>query len=297
MRRPAAAALLLLGTLAGCGLFGRRPLPPAPAHYTLGAPYQLGGAWYYPKDLTQYEATGLAAMAPDKAGLTADGERFDQMALAASHQTLQLPAIARVTNLENGRSILVRLNDRGPAEPGRLLGLTRHAAALLGAGDGTQIRVQLDEALSRALTEQVGGGPRLDVAAAPRGAVQAEQLAPPPGVRQSSGGAAPNSSPAPAPSSGGPAATVPDRLPDRVEQGPPSPGQIILRASEFGRADYANRQAAQLAGIGATVERVRDGRSERFRVRAGPFASVAQADAALDQARRAGVIDSRLVVE
>ena len=297
MRRRTAAALGLLGALAACGLLGRRPPPPAPAHYTLGAPYQLGGVWYYPKDLTQYAATGLAAVAPDKPGLTADGERFDQTALAASHQTLQLPAIARVTNLENGRSVLVRLNDRGPADPGRLLGLTRHAAALLGAADGTQIRVELDADLSRALTDQVGGGPRLDVAAAPQAAVVSEQLAPPPGVRQSSRGSPAANAPAAPAGSAAPVASVPDRLPDQVEQGPPAPGQIILRASEFGRADYANRQAAQLAGLGGSVERIQDGRSERYRVRAGPFAGVAQADAALDQARRAGVIDSRLVVE
>ena len=230
MRRRTAAALGLLGALAACGLLGRRPPPPAPAHYTLGAPYQLGGVWYYPKDLTQYAATGLAAVAPDKPGLTADGERFDQTALAASHQTLQLPAIARVTNLENGRSVLVRLNDRGPADPGRLLGLTRHAAALLGAADGTQIRVELDADLSRALTDQVGGGPRLDVAAAPQAAVVSEQLAPPPGVRQSSRGSPAANAPAAPAGSAAPVASVPDRLPDQVEQGPPAPGQIILRA-------------------------------------------------------------------
>ena len=96
------AVLLLAGGLAGCGLFRRPPPPPAPAHYTLGAPYRLDGTWYYPKDQAEYEATGLAAIAPGHAGLTADGETSDATALAAAHQTLQLPAIARVTNLENG---------------------------------------------------------------------------------------------------------------------------------------------------------------------------------------------------
>ena len=75
------------------------------------------------------------------------------------------------------------------------------------------------------------------------------------------------------------------------------PGLIVLRGSEFGRIDYANRVAAQLAGLNPSVERLQDGRSTRYRVRAGPFASVAEADSALDQARRAGVIDSHLVVE
>ena len=71
----------------------------------------------------------------------------------------------------------------------------------------------------------------------------------------------------------------------------------MLRASEFGRVDYARREVAQLTGLNASVERLQDGRTERYRVRAGPFETVAAADAALDQARRAGVIDSHLVVE
>ena len=258
----------------------------------------MGGVWYYPKDQTEYDASGLAAIAPIHAGLTADGERVDASALTASHHTLQLPSVARVTNLENGREILVRLNDRGPVEPGRLIGLSRHAADLLGASDGTQIRVQLESGMTRALTDQVGGGPRLDVASAPLAAVTATPLAPPPGVGQSNRGrvgvnrglraTTPDSVPV---------AAVPDRLPDQVMQAVPHPGLIYLRASEFGRIDYARRVAAQLPGLHPDIERVRDGRSERYRVRAGPFASVAAADAALDQARRAGVIDSHLVVE
>ena len=296
MTRAAAAALAALLTLSGCGLLGRKPPPPTPARYTLGAAYQQGGVWYYPKDQTEYSAAGLAAVVPNHSGLTADGERFDPTVLAGSHHTLQLPAVARVTNLENGRQVLLRLNDRGPESPGRLLGLTQHAADLLGAADGTQIRVELEPDMSRALTDQVGGGPKLDVAAAPRAAVAAEALPPPPGTGQSARGrqVAVTAMTAAAPSSG---ATVPDRLPDRVTQTAPAPGSIVLRASEFGRVDYANRIAAQLTGLNPAIERVREGRSERFRVRAGPFPTAAAADAALDQARRAGVIDAHLVVE
>ena len=298
MTRRTAAVLASVLALSGCGLFTRRPaVPPTPAHYTLGAPYQLAGVWYYPQDLTEYAATGLAAIIPDHTGLTADGERFDPTALAASHHTLQLPAIARVTNLENGRQILVRLNDRGPDNPGRLLGLTRHAADLLGAADGTQIRVELDSGMTRALTDQVGGGPKLVVAAAPLTAVTAESLAPPPGIAQSRRGRSAGSTTSATAGVAETSARVPDRLPDQVIQGPAAPGSIILRADEFGRVDYANREVAQLTGLSPRVERVRQGRSERYRVTAGPFPTVTAADAALDQARRAGVIDSQLVVE
>ena len=302
MIRPSLPALLagfvLALALSGCALFRRHPpAPTATAHYTLGDPYQLGGVWYYPKDQTEYDSSGLAAIATDHDGLTADGEEVDQTALAASHHTLQLPAIVRVTNLENGRQVLLRLNDRGPANPGRLIGLTRHAANLLSAADGTQIRLQLDSEQTRTLTEQVGGGPSLAITAAPRAAVETQSLPPPPGVGQSTRARYGADAVQASTSSNETGARVPDRLPDQVFQGPASPGLIVLRASEFGRSDYAYRQAAQLAGLGASVDEVREGRGVRYRVKAGPFASVAEADKALDQARRAGVIDSRLVVE
>ncbi len=296
MKARIAAFGVALLALAGCGLFRNAPPTPTAAHDVVGDGYQLGGVWYYPREMTRYEATGLAAITPAHAGLTADGETFDDSALAAAHQTLQLPAIARVTNLENGRQVLLRLNDRGPASPGRLLGLTQHAADLLQATDGTQIRVQLDEGMTRTLADQLGGGPHVALAAAPRDAIQSQALPPPPGAGQSSRGAyAPGATAISAPPAS--AEAVPDRMPDQVGRGAPEAGQIFLRASEFGRIDYAQRLSAQLYGLNPVIETVQDGRDRRYRVRAGPFASVAQADSALDQARRAGVVDARLVVE
>jgi rare lipoprotein A len=294
--RGAAIGLALLA-LGGCSLFHHRPPPvPTPAHYVVGDGYQIGDTWYYPREMTQYEATGLATVTPDHLGLTADGETYDSTALTAAHQTLQLPSVARVTNLQNGRQVLLRLNDRGPANPGRLLGLTRHAADLLQATDGTEIRVQLDEGMTRTLADQLGGGPHVALATAPRESIQAESLPPPPGAGQSQRGAfAPGATAPSAPPPAGDA--VPDRMPDQVSQGAPAPGQIWLRASEFGRIDYAQRVVAQLYGLNAVVETVQDGRDRRYRVRAGPFNTVGEADAALDQARRAGVVDVRLVVE
>jgi rare lipoprotein A len=294
----ARVTVLALATLAlaGCSLFRHRPPPTTHVHYIVGAPYEAGGTWYYPREMTDYEATGLATVAPAHDGLTADGEAFDSTALAAAHQTLQLPAIARVTNLANGRQVLLRLNDRGPANPARLIALTQHAADLLGASDGTPVRVQLDEGMTRRLADQLGGGPRVEMVAAPRAAVQAESLAPPPGVRQSSRGAlAPGATPMTNAPAAGPA--VPDRLPDRVTQGAPESGQLYIEASEFSRMEYALRMSAELSGLNPQIERLLNGRTETYRVRAGPFASVAAVDAALDQARRAGVIDAHIVVE
>ena len=115
---------VLLLLLAGCGLFGGgKPTP----RYVIGEPYRLDGVWRYPREDFALTETALAAVY-ERRGLTANGETFDGGALAAAHPTLQLPALARVTNLENGRQIMVRVNDRGPDSAARSLGLTRHAA-------------------------------------------------------------------------------------------------------------------------------------------------------------------------
>ncbi len=119
--------------------------PPANPHYVLGAPYQAGDAWFYPRESYQKQETGLATVyPPGHAELTADGEAFDQTALAAAHQTLQLPAIGRLTNLENGRQVVVRINDRGPATPHRIMEITRRTAALLGMPNDSVMRVRLE---------------------------------------------------------------------------------------------------------------------------------------------------------
>src|SRR5690606_25611258 len=142
---------------------------------------------------------GLAAVAADtRAGrVTANGEVHDPGRASAAHRTLQLPAALRVTNLENGRSLLLRVNDRGPAHPGRVVELSRRAATLLGIPPGgtAQVRIAVSPEESHALAASLRAAGRADpadpaaspapirVAAAPRGAVAAESLPPPPGAR------------------------------------------------------------------------------------------------------------------
>jgi len=297
---PGAAPLALLTSslsLAGCTLLHHHPpTPPAPAtaRYTVGSAWQADDVWYYPAEDFAYAATGIAAVIGEHPPETADGEDFVPSALAAQHQTLQLPAIVQVTNLENGRRILVRVNDRGPASPARLIGLTERAAALLGiAPDGVaRVRVQEDAALSHRLAEQLGGGDKLAIASAPRDIVQAEAL-PPPGA----GGVSSRPTVIGETGTADAAEPVPDRLPERVEQVPADPGSLWIVAGTFGRFEYANRLAARLTGLSPRVRRVRMGRSESYTVEAGPFTDIQAADAALDQALSRGVTDARIVVE
>jgi len=297
----AARLLLLLAPLllAGCGWF-RRPLPETAAQprYVVGPAYQAGTVWFYPREDFHLDATGLAIVLPDRSGLTANGEALDSSAMAGAHATLQLPAIARVTNLETGLQALIRINDRGPASPGRLLGLTRHAADRLGVTPGavTRVRVQVVDGPSQALRDSLQGSAGLVVALAPRGKVTSEALAPPPGL-QSSARVRRVVAAMPASATDTPVVVVPARLADDAVQVPAGFGRLWIRAGDFGQAGYANQLRARLSRLGAMVERMRQGRSDTFRVRAGPYANVAQADAALDQALRAGVTDARIVVE
>ncbi len=95
--------------------------------------------------------------------------------------------MARITNLENGRQVLLRINDRGPASPDRLVEITRRTAELLDAADpqAIRVRVQVLEGESRLLVSELGtDAPKLKVATVPAGAVQSESLAPPPGAAQ-----------------------------------------------------------------------------------------------------------------
>lgn len=292
-----AAALLALGALAACA---RRPPPPSAARYLVGAPYQLGGVWSYPREEFDLVQTGLASVAADRrAGRrTANGEVHDPALLTAAHRTLQLPAILQVTNLENGLQLELRVNDRGPAHPGRVLELSRRAAELLGippAGTA-QLRVAVAAEASRALAAGLPNpeAPSLQVAAAPVGTVQREELTPPPGAAQAARPRLASTGPRPAEVVPAALPQVPDRLPERLTRGFPQPGRLFVEAASFGRRDLADRQAA---AIGARVEAIGPRNRQSFRVRVGPLPSVAEADRALERTLRAGVSEARIVVD
>lgn len=288
MRLAFALSLALLG--ASC----HKP-PPSNPHYVLGAPYQAGGVWYYPRESYEGRETGLATVYPSgHPELTTDGEVFDQTALAGAHQTMQLPAVVRLTNLENGLAVLVRINDRGPATPHRVIEVTRRTAELLRLPTDAAVRVRLEvlPAESHAAVEAVPGAPRLELTAAPVGAVQQSELPPPGAAAPSSEGPLPEAKQETAPE----AAPI-ARLPETVTQGTPDPGQLFIRLGTFQTYEYANIQRAHVAGLGASIVSTREGRRQTHRVIIGPLASVQQADMVLDQVLRSGVTDARIVVE
>lgn len=111
----------------------RTRLPRGGGRDQLGKPYQVRGKWYYPKEDKSYKKVGAASWYGDAfhGRLTANGEIYDMTHLTAAHPTMPLPSYARVTNTDNGSSVIVRVNDRGPYAHGRVIDLSRKAAELL----------------------------------------------------------------------------------------------------------------------------------------------------------------------
>jgi rare lipoprotein A len=152
-----AALAALLAVLAACSST-RHTIPRATGTpykpYMIGQPYQIGGRWYYPRENLSYDHTGTASWYGSSfhGRLTANGETYDMNAMTAAHPTLPMPTIVRVTNLDNARSVVVRINDRGPFIDDRIIDMSWAGARALGFADRglTNVRVTvLSEATLR----------------------------------------------------------------------------------------------------------------------------------------------------
>lgn len=113
--------------------------------WKVGKPYKIAGEWYYPRENTKYDNIGTASWYGPKfqGRRTANGEIFDINLLTAAHPTLPMPVMVQVTNLENGRSMKLRVNDRGPFKKNREIDLSRRAAEILGFKDKGTARVRV----------------------------------------------------------------------------------------------------------------------------------------------------------
>lgn len=122
------------------------PVPKGGGTYRVGKPYTVAGRMYVPEEDVNYRAEGMASWYGDDfhGRLTANGEVFDMASLTAAHPTLPIPSYARVTNLGNGKSLIVRVNDRGPYHGNRLIDVSNRAAELLDfKGNGiARVRVE-----------------------------------------------------------------------------------------------------------------------------------------------------------
>ncbi len=123
-----------------------QPVPKGGGVYRVGKPYEVGGRTYTPEENRQYRAEGLASWYGDDfhGRLTANGEIYDMQAISAAHPTLPMPSYARVTNLSTRKSLIVRVNDRGPYHANREIDLSAHAADLLGFRGHGVARVRVE---------------------------------------------------------------------------------------------------------------------------------------------------------
>lgn len=281
----------------------------------IGNPYQVKGVWYYPKADYRYEEEGIASWyGPNFHGKpTANGAVFDQTKVSAAHRTLPMPSMVRVTNLENGRSIKVIVNDRGPFHQSRIIDLSRRGAQLLGfETKGTAlVRVEVLEAESLRLAAIVQGGGRApsgmtQVASdapeppppetAPTASVDGEDLAPPPGVGRT---IAP-SEPEPQVASPTERARTSPVVADEevtivaVDASP----NVFIQAGAFSLYDNANRARVQLSYLGpVVVQEYTRSDTPLFRVRLGPVADDAELERLLVSVIAAGYGDAHIVVD
>jgi rare lipoprotein A len=331
--------LLTVVLLYGCGSTPERPharidndLPPGVRGYKVGKPYQVKGVWYYPQVDYDYAEVGVASWyGPGFHGRsTANGEEYDMNELTAAHRTLPMPSIVRVTNLENGRSIKLRVNDRGPFVGERIIDVSRRAAQLLGFyGNGTaSVRVEIVADESKQLAAALGvpiettvaerrmEEPVAEVASAyevssaepfqpqPQPALQPEpQLEPEPDVGQVAVAYTPVAAPLEAANENYPEADSSLHIAVSTAEAAPteeprSGSAMYVQAGAFADVDRADRARRRLSPIGPIVmspSRI-NGR-DLLRVRVGPLHSDEDAERVLASVSRAGFPDCRLVAE
>ncbi|MDE1906285.1 MAG: SPOR domain-containing protein [Rhodospirillales bacterium] len=282
--------LAFCAALAGCVPHGPPPPAPGPVTYTIGNPYQVGGEWRYPREFGSYDETGLGVVEHDSNAYTADNELYDPSGLMAASPVLPLPSIVTITNLVNGYSMQVRVNERGPNIPGRLIAVTPHVAQLLNfpSGGVVEVEVKLDSQASAALQGTLGAGPQL--AAAPVVGITAQSLAPP-----GSGGAAGAAQQLVTANTSGPQNAAP-QLSGQVSVTTPGPGPLWVQIAGFGSESDAARTIARLYGMPAQIVPVFGGDRTLWAVNIGPYHSVEAADQALQQVLQTGIAGPEIVV-
>jgi len=306
-----AVVALAGGALVGCatpqyatrGPTGSAPAATGPKGYKTGQPYQVAGIWYVPKDEPNYDKEGIASWYGDAFNMkaTANGETFDMNQVSAAHTTLPLPSIVEVTNLDNGRKLRVRVNDRGPFVDNRIIDLSRAAATELGYDRkglahvrvkyigpaplaGPDAGVRYADARPTSLAPVAAAAGAAPVAMANAEPIQVATLAPPAAV--SSAPLAPLTGAALGKPYGAASAAPAAQTAQAFR----------IQAGAFSNADNAQRAAAQLSTAGtATVEPIQRNGTTLYRVMLPGPADEAEAYALRDKVASFGFADARVM--
>lgn len=334
----ACGAVALMASLAACGSSskgggGASGSVAQRGTYKVGQPYKIDGVTYTPQETFTLTETGVASWyGPGFHGKsTANGERYDQSDRTAAHRTLQMPAVVRVTNLDNGLSTVVRVNDRGPFARSRVIDLSRTAAQEIDmVGKGTA-RVRVEQLQTESMTVKDvalgGGGPAeqqqalaqlatgrgaapaavsspapapVPAAAPPPPVVQAVYEPPPPPVapvRTASASPPRNGSPFPAPQSA--SGAIPPTIASLSTAAPSSSASgFFVQVGAFSTQENAERQRGAVRSYGnPEVSQGSTNGRDVYRVRLGPYTTSDAAGIVADRLKRSGYGDARVIAE
>jgi len=321
--------VLMLAGLSACGHKSGSSGVPQTGQYKIGKPYTIDGVVYTPREEFNHTETGVASWyGPGfHAKSTANGETYDQSDRTAAHRTLQMPSVVRVTNLENGLSTTVRINDRGPFARSRIIDLSNTAAKELDMTRNGTARVRIDQLPSESMAVKDvalgGGGPAEQnqalarLASSPPATVATAQApapvyeAPPPiapavnTYTQSTPPATVTPATAPATATYGgswnppPAGSLGAPRPTSITSlAAPGGGGYYVQTGAFSTMANAERQRGAVGsyGISEVFQASANGR-EVYRVRLGPYTTTEAAGIVADRLKRSGYGDARVVSE
>ena len=290
----------------------RSPMAQAPSGaggaYKVGEPYQVAGVWYVPHEQPDYDVRGTASWYGDEFNQkpTANGEIFDMGAISGAHTTLPLPSMVEVTNLDNGRKLMVRVNDRGPFVGGRVIDVSHAAARELGFDQQGLARVRVryvgpattpDASLRYAANTPPAPIPVTRSAptyASPSTRSPAQTYASAPASAAPGQTSSASQPPVAVSSSALPPAAAPAQLAAVVPQA--QAALYRIQAGAFSDPANAQRVASQLASAGqALIEPVQRNGATLYRVMLPGPADEGQAFALRDRVAQLGFADARVI--
>jgi rare lipoprotein A len=258
---------------------GAGPMPKGGGKYHLGKPYQVAGRWFTPKEQPNYDKTGTASWYGEAfhRRKTSNGEWFNMNDMTAAHATLPIPSYAKVTNLENGLQIVVRINDRGPFVDTRIMDLSKRSATALGF---------INQGMAKVRVQWIGPAPLNDngnhLVTMNQALVQGEDL---PGLRQVAGSGETYRTPA--------SASAESPVPMRQKAGK----GYVIQVATFAEQSNAMSAMSMVSSIAdAKLERVESADGPVYRTTIGPIMNEAQAIQILEQVQAQGFQDARMNV-
>ena len=271
---------------------GNQRIAKGGGHYKLGRPYKVAGRWYVPREDRNYDRQGVGSWYGDDfhGRVTSNGEIFDMNGLTAAHPTFPLPSYAYVTNLDNGRTVMVRVNDRGPYVAGRIIDLSYASARAIGYADKGKGRVRVqyagrapmngDDRREREFLAERANGQRNFSALrqqSPRSLDRAQTWSPTAYRSGQSSGLGPQSGVS--------------------REHRPSQGATYIQVGLFRALENAERLRRDLANVGAVeVASVPSDDGDVYRVRIGPIAAH-EAERTVATVAQRGITDTRVVFE